>query len=67
MLPHDRQNILTSATIQEDLKEEFKEVILGKNQKDKKFCYFNDNREIQTVSTLSQVAFIYFKHKINVC
>ena len=55
MLPEDRQNILTSATIQEDLKEEFKEIILGENQKDRKFSYFNDNREIQTVSTLSQV------------
>ena len=58
MLPADRQNILTSATIQEDLKEEFKEIILGKNQKDKKFSYFNDNREIQTVSTLSQVTLL---------
>jgi len=45
---------LTSATIQEDLKEKFKDLILGDNE-DRNFMYFNDNREIQTVSTLSQV------------
>jgi hypothetical protein len=49
---------LTSATIQEDLKEEFKELVLGKQHKENKFLYFNDNREIQTVSTLSQVYLI---------
>ena len=61
-MPSKRQNILTSATIQDNLKEEYRTLILGEETKSQDFLYFNDNREIQTVSTLAQVFFCYMIH-----
>lgn len=59
-MPSKRQNILTSATIQDNLKEEYRTLILGEENKSQGFLYFNDNREIQTVSTLAQVFFLLY-------
>ncbi len=60
----ERQNILTSATINKDLSTDYVDIILGCNAVEtKKFVYFDDNREIQTVSTLKQV--IIYKNTFN--